>query len=32
MKIYKGPSEQLHAAEEELAKLIKIRDEIESLS
>lgn len=32
MKIYKGPLQQLHAAEEELATLIKTRDEIEAIS
>jgi Mitochondrial calcium uniporter len=32
MKIYKGPLEQLRAAEAELAVLIKTRDEIEKLS
>ena len=32
MKIYQGPSEQLHAAEKELSDLIKAKEEIENLS
>ena len=32
MKIYQGPQQQLQAAEDELAEMIKIRKEIETLS
>jgi hypothetical protein len=32
MKIYKGPREQLMAAEEELKELKRVREEIERIS